>query len=1070
MKPAGCPSALTLAAFVDGTLKREEIAVVLAHLDTCARCRSAVIGTNERKAAPAPAPWGWAVAAAAVIALALAGVWLLRLTQASPMTRLVQLAPQSARAIQPRLSGGFAWAPYEGPLRASEAPADPEWLKLAGAAGEIVEQANREHRPEQEHAAGLALLLIDRPLEAMTRLRTAADQSPNDAQVWSDLAAATYAAALRLERPSLYPLALDAADRALRIDAQSPEALFNRALTLEHLGLPQQAREAWDRYLRIDASSAWADEARAHLARIQPATSEMEFRKEQRQLEGAAMRGDQAAVEQFVRRYHQQSRTFAEAEYLGRWAEAVARDDAAAAQTQLTIARRIGAALARASGEQLLGDVVREIDSASGVRRAQLASAQLLYRRARIAFSRRQPAAAENDFRVAAREFGGNPMALVARYYAASARFDQNDAVTSRHELESLLREVAPRFIALDAQARWELALCFMINDEWSGALPLLDRAAASFRALGEGTNLAVMETMRADAMAFLGRPDEAWAARIRALQVLSEQGSGGNRLSITIGEAARMEARSGRIDAARALLAIEEAALRNEDDVLLADTLVREAVLNQELHDAKAAMENVREAFQAAGRIVDPALRERALADAHFAEGVALLNDDPHKAERSLTRAIEHYGRTDKAFFLPEADLHRAQARIEIGDAEGARADLDDGIAEVERHRLQLAGAVMGTGALDASAALFETAVRERLTRGDVAGAFAYSDRWRNTLGFGETQPVTLDALRQRLAGSGAAVLELIVLPSEVVAFCVTEHDAIVERRPIEDLDALVDGGDERALYELLVGPSERAWSGARSLIIVAAPPLDEVPFAALYDAGRRQHLIERLPVLLAPSASALRVAARRAAPRAVAAIALPAGESPALPGTAEELEEITRLYAERTTIPAARATLASLQDAAAQADVLHIAGHTERMPGGGDDALLFAGDGRATAPVSWRGIAVHPLRRAEVVVVAACETLRVPRSAQRRAMSLAGGFLAAGARDVIGTLTPVSDEQARAIFTSVHRNLARGQDVAQSLRDAQLRALDRERASGRRTAWRAVALLTTRIPRATN
>jgi CHAT domain-containing protein len=207
------------------------------------------------------------------------------------------------------------------------------------------------------------------------------------------------------------------------------------------------------------------------------------------------------------------------------------------------------------------------------------------------------------------------------------------------------------------------------------------------------------------------------------------------------------------------------------------------------------------------------------------------------------------------------------------------------------------------------------------------------------------------------------------------------------------------------------------------------------------------------------------LRVDARRNAPRAIAAIALPSGDSPALPAGSAELDEIARLYAGKTVIPAERATIAALQDAAARADVLHIAGHTERQPGGGEDALLFAGRN----PVTWRGIAVHPLSRAKIVIVAACETLRVPRSAQSRAMSVGGGFLAAGARDVIGTLTPIADEQARVIFTSVHRSLARGVEASESLRNAQLEALAEETAGRHRTAWRAVALLTTRIPRAT-
>jgi len=1054
-----CPSAETLAAFVDGRLSREEIRPLLDHLDVCERCSSAVAGTNERR--PSASGWTWKLAAAAaIVAIVIAIPVFRRFTEpASPAARLVALSPRTARIVQPRLSGGFAYAPYEGPMRAADAAADTRRLKLAGAAGEIVEQADRDHSPANEHAAGLALTLIERPLDAMPRLRAAAERSPNDAHAWSDLAAATYAAALRHERPSLYPMALDAADRALRIDPKLPEALFNRALTLERLGLPAQARDAWTRYLATDASSPWATEAREHLAKLPTATSEMEFRGEQPRLE----RGDQREVDAVVARFRQQSRTFAEGQYLALWAEALTRGDEPGARQQLEIARQIGDALQRQCGESLLAEAVRDVETSPRAR--ELAAAQLAYRRARIAFSRREPAAAEDDLRAAAAQFGSNPMSLVSRYYAASARFDRNDAATARRELEALLAAVPPRFIALGAQVRWELALCLMIDDDWTGALPLLDQAAAAFQRLDERTNLAVMETMRADAMSFLGRPDDAWSARIRALAILSAEGRG-NRLPLTIGEAARMELRAGRIESARALLAIEETAVRaSHDDVILADTLVREAVLKRHLGDDPAALAHVREAFAAANRIADPALRERALADARFAEGATSLPSDARKAERSLSLAIDHYRGTDKSFFLPEAQLLRARARMRIGDEAGARADLDGGIGEVERHRAHLAGAANGTGVIDAASALFEDAIRMCLDRGDVAGAFAYSDRWRGGgVAPGDAAPAPVEALQRRLASSDAAVLELVVLRDEVVAFCITARGITAERRAATGVAELVDRGDEAALYELLVRPTERSWSQARSLIVVAAPPLDEVPFAALYDAQAKRHLVERVAVLLAPSAGALRADGDVAAPRSIAAIALPAGgDAPSLPAGDAELDEITRLYAERRAVPAARATFAAMREAASGADVVHIAGHTERQPGGGEDALLFAGN----EAVSWRGIAAHPLH-APLVVVAACETLRVPRSAQARAMSVAGGFLAAGARDVIGTLTPLADEQARAIFTSIHRNLSRGIEASESLRDAQLEALAGESASGRRTAWRAVALLTTRIPRA--
>jgi CHAT domain-containing protein len=84
------------------------------------------------------------------------------------------------------------------------------------------------------------------------------------------------------------------------------------------------------------------------------------------------------------------------------------------------------------------------------------------------------------------------------------------------------------------------------------------------------------------------------------------------------------------------------------------------------------------------------------------------------------------------------------------------------------------------------------------------------------------------------------------------------------------------------------------------------------------------------------------------------------------------------------------------------------------------------------------------------------------VPPSSQ--ALSLGGGFLAAGAGVVVGTLTPIPDNDARDLFRAVHRELARGRSAAAAVRQTQLEAIAGE-SHGHRTAWRSVSVLTNHI-----
>lgn len=1004
------PDDETLALFVDGRLGRAEADSVLAHLDGCGECLRRIQGANEEHRAastafgPRGAAWRPLAIAATIAAAAFLGIMTIvrgpREPQ-SPTERLVALAPREARTVEPRLAGGFAWAPYRGPMRAGE---ETEHYRLFGAAGELVEESKRDDAPAAQHAAGTALMLIERPGEAVQRLRAAARKQPADAALRNDLGAAEYAAALKLNQPSRFVDALAAFDDALAADPRNVEALFNRALTLERLGLHIDARQAWQQYLRVDAASPWAVEARERLQRLPATTGESRFRNDQPRLELAAASGDRAALDALVRRYAQAARTFAETEYLGRWA-------ATQSAESLAIARAIGGSLERLTGETLLRDAVAAIDRA-GAERGMLAEAHLAYRRGRIAYSRQAPVAAEPELRRAAELFarGGSPMALVARYYRANTAFDQNEVTRARRELELLLGEAdaRPGYKALGAQVRWELALCLMNDDDWSGALPLLVASRRGFASLGETSNRGFLDGLQGDALTSLGRPDEAWAARTRSFDALSHDGWG-DRLVTSIGAAARAELRSGRLEAARALAALEMNALRaTGNDFTLANALVRGALLDVRLGDAVEASAKVDEASVASSRLLDAAMRARSLADVQFARGAVLLHHDARAAAAALDRALDGYVDAEAPVFLTETRLLRARAALQLGDRDTALRELEHGIAAYERYPQ--------TSVLDAGREVYEEAIRLTLDRGDVAAAFVWCERARGA------RADSLAAVQQRLAGSGAMIVEPAVVAGERIAFVIREDAATVIRRV---------ASADRLFRELPL-------HGVTQVIIVADPASDGAAFAA-------SQLIDRVAVTFAPSASVLR---RELTPplRSIAAVAVASRD---LPSSREELAGLARLYPHSLE---ALGTFASV--ATARADVIHVSGHAE---GGNDATLVFRGE-----RISPRRIAAATLEGQPLVLLAACATLRAARSPMRRTLSLGEGFLAAGARGVIGTVAPIADNDAREIFGRIHRHLAAGRSAADALRLAQRESMSLDRNN---SAWRAVALLTRTI-----
>lgn len=1064
-----CPSPETLAAFADGRLKGAESMAVVEHLDTCEECAHEVAlgmqAADEEKVVR-PRRWTTWLAAAAAVVIVLLIPSMRRMLDRSPlgrasMDRLIALAPKSARVIEPRLAGGFEWAPYRGSERSAGSAPDAARMKLAGAAGELVERAQHDPSADAQHGAGVAMVLTQNPAEGITRLETAAKSAPS-APTWSDLAAARYAAASDLGRAALYPQALAAADAALRIDADLAEALFNRALILERMGLIEEARRAWTRYLAVDPSSKWAAEAREHLAEL-PATPSSTFERDRPLLESAAMRGDAPAVRVLVKGNVARARAFAEGEYLGRWGQAVLQNDEAGAARWLTIARGIGVAVAQESGDTLLRDAVQAIDATP--KRETLGAAHAAYRAGRIAYSKQEIEKALSELGRAASGFAEarSPMALAARYYIAGAH--QAKSAGAGAELERILSDVESNggYLSLRAHVGWELGRARMFDDDFSGAAAILSDSAATFRRTGDRMSEAFVQSMLAYCLAAEGRGDEAWSSHIVALRALSAEGNV-MRLANAVGGAMREELLAGRTDAALALSRLAQPDARDGAQLSLAlDALVNQSMLESVTGNAADALRTARHAAALVQNVGDPAVRARRSADIDVAMGAALNLSDPVGAASPLTRAIDFYRRSDLPFALPEPLLLRARCAVRTGNAGAAGRDLEEGMQLVERHRART-----GMGILDADHALFTDALRSSLDRGDNAAAFTIAERSRGAA-------TSVAQLQRQLVGSATALLEIVALPEEVVTFAVTENDFEVARRPREratlatlaDVSLSEDGTAAAAtLYDDVIRPLDAIVGRVRAIIIVPDRRLERAPFAALIDAATHRYLVERVSVAIASSAASLQREDGSDA-TSVAVMVLPAGAATgmaALPQGEREIAEIAALYRRNVTIPAERATFSALRDVMSTADVVHITGHTERQLSGGEYALLLTGnDGAGLERVSSKTLAATTLPHVRAIVLAACETLRPPASSETQALSLGGAFAAAGAADVIGTLTPIGDRDARTFFRDLHRQLSAGSNAADALRAAQLNGIHERKESG--AAWRSIALLTSRI-----
>lgn len=273
-----CPGPRVLGGYIDGTLAESCLGDIAHHVTRCTSCRTVVENICELE----QPTWYSAVfvrnpavaiswSATVIIALAVGALVVHQRRPASSPTdaiaHLVAASPSSERLIEPRLSGGFPWAPYPGKERSSDSTNSRAELRAGAAAGVVLHQLGNDHSAQALHAAGLAYLVGQRPEEGVRVLVEASRAAQGDARIWSDLSAAFCAnagdgdiAALRRAR--------DAADRAIHLDPQLAEAYFNRAVTLERLGAFQPAEAAWSEYLTQFPRGPWSAEARERLGRL----------------------------------------------------------------------------------------------------------------------------------------------------------------------------------------------------------------------------------------------------------------------------------------------------------------------------------------------------------------------------------------------------------------------------------------------------------------------------------------------------------------------------------------------------------------------------------------------------------------------------------------------------------------------------------------------------------------------------------------------------------------------------------------------------------------------------------
>lgn len=966
----------------------------------------------------------------------------------------------SARPTDGRLSGWPHLKARAVTRSAADSPSPPALLRLRGIAGDTLLTS---HDP---HARAVAHLVAGDTTAAIEEFRRASAQS-NDADFWNDYAVACLTRSDELDDPTLAIDAVAACDHALAINGAHAAAHFNRGLALNRLGLLTSAADEWKRAAAEDPGSDWAAEALQRAHDVPPNTLDAWTHAVPHIGEL-----DPNQLDALVRAYPQQARAYGEGIAMSDWADAILAGDAVKAEQRLTLARCIGDTLRALSGEMLLHDAVLAADEATGKGTSRtLATAYTIYRGGRIAHSKQDGVKAEAELHKAEPLFAsfGSPMALVSRYYAASALFAQLRTADSEALLGVLDAPALEQhsYFALAAQIGWERGLSLLAGGDVSGAIVVFEHSRSLFGRIGEQQFSATMSSFVASSYDYVSAPADAWRERRHALAILSASRDV-QRTAVTLTLAASHMARLREWCRADALYGLAiDAALRGGNPGTIAIAYSRRAMVKLQNGATAETEHDLDEARRWSRALTDPRMRAQAEANIDFAEGMVSMRDDPRRAANRFGEALLYYDRAGYRVEMPRIHLERARAERAIGRVADARRELAAGIALLESERGNVRDVDLRETLFAGADELFQEAIDLALDAGERDAAFAIAETERarallDAFAFGgdpahrTSSPLAPSEICRALTAD-SAIVEYCALPHRTVAF-VVRHDGIdvvplgSKERFAEATDRLRTGADgadlasaSRAASAILFEPLRRSLGGIVRIAFIRTPQVAGVPFAALYDPLHERFLLESMALVEAPSATLVISASRRA---------LPSPSAPTLAIGASHFDTVRYPYAsplpsaEREATSAAAAhhnSMLLLGDQATREAILrelpryaivHFAGHGIGAAGGREAALLVApSEGAGAAEVRTSDLARLRFDQTRLVVLAACRS-GAAQGYNHAADDVALALLAAGVPSIVASSGDLDDDFALRVMPAFHRLIAAGQTPAVALR----------------------------------
>lgn len=1001
---------------------------------------------------------------------------------------------QTERAVEPRISD-FFYAPAAPTTRGAATPDDAVKNKLRLIETKLLEAVLNSPTAENYRALGVFRLTQKEFAEAIKNLSKAVELDDKNARFHNDLGSAYFASATgSASEKNVKELAQanEEFTRALELDPQFLEALFNRSLALQHLNSSYRARESWNQYLQKDPSSKWADEARAHLAELEKQQGAVKKKADILPDIRAAYRENDMQTLWSI--HSQMKGTFSSlspAEQLtAAYLKARQEHDDGQARELSEILNRIGELEKEKNADFFFAELAAFYEKVNDINIAKLLEAKNGLLEGRKILREQNVDGAIVQFEKSKklfRQLDDSPEEYIAELWTAQVLPDAGKISESRVLLNSLIRSSEARsFKVLLPTVYYWIGVGDGKQQKYSLSIDSFKKAVQK---AGEISDLYQLKHSGQELATIYNSLDESERALDYYDSVVDKLGTYPEVMQTyrNLLIFAEIFGELG-LDSTAADFALESVDLNKNNASLSKTSLINSSF--GELTEALARKGQFAQALSFAGESNEIALSVGQSADnattiAYTFLALADLKRRMNNCGEALAdyeKSLEFYSRVPETTYnLYKVHKGKMLCFREMGRQIEFDGELEKVLRLSEESRQNIRQDTSRQAFFNSEQDVFDAAIPNALQQNDSRKAFelAEASKARSLLDFvksgksiAETEqefasvakPMLLSEIQTRLP-ENLQVIQYAVLTEKLAIWTLTKDRLEYSEKAITEYELEKKVSDyrkavrskasaadlkpaARELYDLLLPPDIES---GKTICLIPDKFLHQVPFASLVS-GTGKFLIEDFPIFYSPSASVMVLASENAKQKErvkeehLLGVGNPHFDHEENPGLANlpqaeaEVAAIEKDYPGSLNFTGDKATKEKFLSNFANAEVIHFAGHfvaNDRLPG--YSKLLFSGD-----PLRSFELAEYRLPKAKLVVLSACETGFERYNRSEGAISIARTFLAAGVPLVLASSWTVDSEATRDLMIAFHRNRkGKGANSTESLRSAQLQLL---------------------------